>query len=334
MRLLSLFAGIGGFDLGLERAGHECVGQVEIDPACQRVLAERFPHAARWIDVREWQGNGNEHPDALVGGFPCQDLSVAGKRAGLKGERSSLFWEIVRIAKAITPTWGLFENVPGLISSHGGRDFWSVLSGLRECWPVVGYRILDSQFFGVAQRRRRVFFVCGPSERGVREVLFEPESRGGDSATGAEAGTRVAAAVGGGAYGTGRATEDDPNLVYGVGTGDGGADDNDAQAERLIVNQAISSKWAKGSSGPAGGKPGQGCPSVRTGAMVRRLTPTECERLQSFPDGWTDVPGSSDSTRYRQLGNAVTVNVAEWLGKRLAEVEERRPSGGRKKGAK
>ena len=211
MRFLSLFSGIGGVDLGLERAGHECVGQVEIDPFCQRVLAARWPGVERAADVRgtvyperagstgtdqptsegaeRTHGQGRFGPvDLLVGGFPCQDLSVAGKRAGIGGERSGLFWEIVRIAKILTPTWGIFEQVPGLVSSHRGRDMETVLAGLRECWPAVGYRILDSQHFGVPQRRRRVFFVCGPTEDGVAQVLALTEGGGGDSPAGGDAG--------------------------------------------------------------------------------------------------------------------------------------------------
>jgi DNA (cytosine-5)-methyltransferase 1 len=190
----SLFACIGGFDEGLRRAGWSCAFQVELDPFCQRVLAARFPGAARHGDVSAFAPQrGLEALDLLVGGFPCQDLSVAGKRAGLGGERSGLFYEIVRVAKLLEPTWGLFENVPGLLSSDRGRDFWLVLSGLRECWPAIGWRLLDSQHFGVAQRRRRVFLVCGPTEAGVAEVLALAEGGAGDLAAGEEAGAGAAA---------------------------------------------------------------------------------------------------------------------------------------------
>jgi DNA (cytosine-5)-methyltransferase 1 len=203
VNVVSLFSGVGGFDLGLERAGFTVVAQVENDPFCQRVLATRWPSVARWPAVREWQGNGHEPIALLVGGFPCQDLSVAGKRAGLSGLRSSLFYEYVRIAKALQPTFGLVENVPGLISSHRGRDFWLVLQGLRECWPCVGWRVVDSQYFGVPQRRRRVFLVGGPTEAGVAEVLALTESSSGDSAAGDEAGQDVAYALAASVRGTG-----------------------------------------------------------------------------------------------------------------------------------
>ncbi|MEK7112906.1 MAG: DNA cytosine methyltransferase, partial [Patescibacteria group bacterium] len=147
---LSLFAGVGGFDRALELAGFRCAGQVEIDRFGRKILRERFPHARLWRDVRRFRGtqagrlvqalradepqgradvprdrdsaagDGRVHRaagriDLLVGGFPCQDLSVAGKRAGLGGSRSGLFYEIIRIAKILRPTWGIFENVPGLL---------------------------------------------------------------------------------------------------------------------------------------------------------------------------------------------------------------------------
>ena len=255
VRELSLFAGIGGFDLGLERAGWSCAGQVELDRFCTRVLERRWPGVRRAGDVSTCftaamsglTGNdGGGRTDLLTGGFPCQDLSVAGKRAGLQGERSGLFWEIVRIQKILQAPWGLFENVPGLLSSHHGRDMWTVLHGLRECWPAVGWRILDSQHFGVPQRRRRLFFVCGPTEAGVAQILFELEGGTGHPEKGTEAGAGVAASVAvginasglrgrqpgsaatfiansltGGSHGAGvnepgRRAEDDVNLVMGT----------------------------------------------------------------------------------------------------------------------
>jgi DNA (cytosine-5)-methyltransferase 1 len=221
MNVLSLFSGIGGFDLGLERAGGRVVLQVENDPFCQRVLAARWPGVERADDVRHlqpehrrhrpyvaglngsWSADDAARVDLLVGGFPCQDLSVAGKRAGLGGSRSSLFHEFVRIAKTLAPTWGLVENVPGLLSSHRGRDFWTVLQGLRQCWPHVGWRVLDSQYFGVPQRRRRVFLVGGPTEAGVAQVLALTESGSRNLAAGSETRTDVAYALAASVRGTG-----------------------------------------------------------------------------------------------------------------------------------
>lgn len=373
MKAVSLFAGIGGFDLGLERAGFTITDQVEREPFCQRILAARWPHVTRRSDVREWTGDGHEPVDLLCGGFPCQDLSVAGRRKGLSGERSGLFWEIVRIAKAVQPTWGLFENVPGLFSAGGGRDMATVLEGLRQCWPVVGYRVLDSRYWGVAQRRRRVFFVCGPTEASVEQVLFEHEGGGGDFEEGDEAGPHIAASLRSrsckpGVNPPGRGGEDDMNIVcapligkpYGDQQGDesklivaatlkqrgrgytdevmdnlqicqaitnlgsGGPDDNEAQAGHLVTHALTGEGFDASEDGT-----GRGVPlTVSNG--VRRLTPTECERLQAFPDGWTCLcqPIEAyesmrctcpDGARYKALGNAVTVTVIEWFGRRLAQ---------------
>jgi len=358
MRFLSLFAGIGGFELGLERQGHRCAGQIEIDPFCRRVLERHWSHIPRWPDVREWKSNGDEYSsffpnesdrsaradtqlrsdgqscsrpptgsvDLLCGGFPCQDLSVAGKRAGLSGERSGLFWEIVRIAKEVKPQWGLFENVPGLLSSHHGRDMWTVLNGLRECWPIVGYRVLDSQYFGVAQRRRRVFFVCGPTESGVREILFESASSSGDFAPSGETGKRVAATlrsrtVPPSGHMAGRGGEDDMNLIVNCFNGyTGGPDDNDAQGSHLVAGTLTSGFTTKG-HGRAGVND-QEIGKLIPQNGVRRLTPIECARLQGFPDDWLclcqQIPCvCPDGPQYRALGNAVTVNVIEWFGKQF-----------------
>jgi len=375
VRFLSLFSGIGGFDLALERAGHECVGQVEIDGFCQRVLERRFT-APRWDDVvgfpeprclgpgaddgSEYRhGDGPGRIDLLCGGFPCQDLSVAGKRAGLAGERSGLFYEILRIQKIVNAPWGLFENVPGLFSSHGGRDMASVLEGLRQCWPVVGYRVLDSRYFGVPQRRRRIFFACGPTERGVEAVLFEPEGRGGDSQAGGEAGEGTA---GGAAFSTlnsggcegGFRTDPGEHLVaWALQERDAKGPDSDTKEGHLIVAHAQPTARADGvplvpilevgcRTNGDGGRDGDGIgqegdpmftlqAGKQHGGGVRRLTPTECERLQGFPDGWTclcdqDPCRCPDSPRYRALGNAVTVSVVEWLARRLPAEPPRNPS--------
>lgn len=137
MRVGSLFSGIGGFDLGLERAGMTCSWQVEIDPFCQQVLAHHWPDTQRFEDVKE-VGKHNLQPVELIcGGFPCQDLSVAGNRAGLAGERSGLWFEFARIAGELRPNWIVVENVPGLFSSNKGQDFATVLKTIAE----LGYGV-------------------------------------------------------------------------------------------------------------------------------------------------------------------------------------------------
>lgn len=216
----SLFAGIGGFDLGFERAGFRVLWQVEREPFCQKVLARRFSDVPVYDDVRTVGAHNLTPVDVIVGGFPCQDVSVAGRREGLEGERSGLFYEAARIISELKPTVVVIENVPGLLSSHGGRDFHAVLSSLAERGFRRAYRILDSRYFGVAQRRRRVFIVlrAGTSGERPREVLLESESRARRAQAGAEARTDAAATLRGrsarrGVNEPGRGGEDDSNLV-------------------------------------------------------------------------------------------------------------------------
>ncbi|NSW84083.1 MAG: DNA cytosine methyltransferase [Syntrophothermus sp.] len=179
----SLFAGIGGFDSGFEAAGMRCLWQVEIDDACNRVLERHWPGVRRYRDVKEVGGHNLERVDLICGGFPCQDLSVAGRRAGLAGERSGLFFEFMRIIDELSPAWVVIENVPGLLSSAGGGDMATVLGTLAKLGYGYAYRVLDAQYFGVAQRRRRVFIVghLGKPWSAPAKVLFEPESYDWDS---------------------------------------------------------------------------------------------------------------------------------------------------------
>jgi len=179
MKAVSLFAGVGGFDLALERAGVPVVASVEIDKHARGVLQQQFPNTTLLEDVKNVTGDqlrelGFEGSDGIiVGGFPCQDLSVAGKRAGLAGGRSGLFWEICRILDETKTKWFVLENVPGLLSSKEGRDMGTVIQALVERGYGVAYRILDAQYFGVAQRRRRIFIVgcLGDNGRAPAEVL-------------------------------------------------------------------------------------------------------------------------------------------------------------------
>ena len=184
---VSLFAGVGGFDLALERQGVKVVAAVEIDKNARGVLAHRFPNSTLFPDVTEVTGEqlraAGFIPERgiLTGGFPCQDLSVAGKRAGLAGKRSGLFWEIARLIDELSPQYFILENVPGLLSSNGGRDFGAVLRALVDRGYGVTYRVLDAQYFGVPQRRRRVFIVgcLGDTGATTSEILALSEGLSG-----------------------------------------------------------------------------------------------------------------------------------------------------------
>lgn len=206
LTVVSLFDGIGGFPLAFERAGARTVATVEIDKAAAAVSVRHFPDATHFDDVTKVTGDDLRSvgfvPDrgVITAGFPCQDLSVAGKRAGLAGSRSGLWWDVVRLLDETRSRWFLGENVPGLLSSNGGRDMGAVLGSLGDLGYGFAYRVLDAQWFGVPQRRRRVFIVghLGEPFTAAAEVLFEFSGGAGDSAAGSEAGTGVAGAVTGG----------------------------------------------------------------------------------------------------------------------------------------
>jgi len=188
---VSLFAGIEGFGIALDAAGWQCHTRCEIDDYCNRVTRGWLPvNCKSKRDVRRTSGTRFHGVGLVCGGFPCQDLSVAGKRKGLSGKRSGLFHELVRIVAEARPRWLLWENVPGLLSSDGGRDFWRVNAALAEIGYFGAWRVLDSQYFGVAQRRRRLFGLYAEGDSGARRaaaVLLEPESSGWNPAAGCSA---------------------------------------------------------------------------------------------------------------------------------------------------
>ena len=416
MRAISLFSGVEGFGIGFARAGIETVLQAEQDPWCLEVLARHYPETERVTDVRLVgrhieRGGESDHgvrggrgADLVYGGFPCQDVSVAGKRAGLDGARSGLWFEFHRVLRELRPRWAVIENVPGLLSSNQGRDFAVILDGLDELGFDVAWAVLDAQHFGVPQRRRRVFIVAGPRGRGPEQVLSLCEGCGGNPAAGEAAGEGVAGTLGGGSAdssrgyrndldgngafistipiqdarevdkqqnGIGIGSDGDPMFTLdgasrhavavslrgreGGGTAEVGGEQSNAlrasqgggDKQHVLIASAISasaghhghssprgygsdnlvassvtSKWSKGSGGPAGDEV-QNLTLATAG--VRRLTPLECERLMGWPDDYTRWTASgkeiSDSHRYRMAGNGVVATVAEWLGHRLIAVD-------------
>jgi DNA (cytosine-5)-methyltransferase 1 len=213
----SLFAGVGGFDMGFENAGWSCKFQVEWDKNCQTILNRHWPDVPKWGDVSTVSGYELPPVECIIFGSPCQDLSVAGKRAGLEGARSGLFFEAVRIIKEMRdatggtfPRWTVWENVAGALSSNQGRDFGAVISEMVETGAVLQeYALLDAQHFGVPQRRRRVFLVScfdpATAERCPDPLLSVSESVRGDSQKGKPKGQATtgttAAGFGSGSFG-------------------------------------------------------------------------------------------------------------------------------------
>lgn len=299
MRVGSLFSGIGGFDLAAHRAGHEVVWQSENDSSASETLAKNFPEIPNLGDIHEIDADRiDTELDLLVGGFPCQDYSVAGKGKGLAGDRGALWWEFHRLIGDIRPTWVLGENVPGLL--YGGRraDFETIVRSLANLGYGVVWTILDAQYFGVPQRRRRVFIVGHLGGIPRPEVLALAEGMFGHPEPSRQEGEKPVSSI------TSR-------------LGTSGPDAADAQAGWLIAfatNQRDEVRELE-IAGALAAEPGLTQGTFITTPSVRRLTPLECERLQGFPDGWTE--GVADTQRYRQLGNAVTVPVAEWIMRRF-----------------
>jgi len=347
---VSLFAGVGGFDLAMQRQGVKVVASVEIDPKCNEVLAKHFPEATQFTDVTTVKGedliNAGFTPSTgiITGGFPCQDLSVAGKRTGLGGARSGLFWEICRLLDETRAQNFILENVPGLLSSNGGKDMAVVVEALVERGYRIAWRVLDAQHFGVPQRRRRVFIVgcLGNSGRSPEEILAIGESRAGyleasrnkkknltskltngTSKSNSESviayslhGAMIGRKDTAGPMGSGFLGENKPGYTltassqarHGVVTIFHPHYYDGARIQDKTMN-TLTSRMGTG---------GNNVSMVADESSVRRLTPVECERLQGFPDNWTN--GQTDGHRYKQMGNAVAVPVVEWIIQNICDT--------------
>lgn len=311
MKYFSMFSGIGGFELGILNAmasGRQrqkenklettmpkpmckpnfglsttCIGFSEIDKYAIQIYKKHFPNHKEYGNARTI--NAEELPDFdfLIAGFPCQSFSIAGKRGGFEDTRGTLFFQIARIARAKRPKLLLLENVKGLLSHDKGKTFGTILETLSELGYVCEWQILNSKNFGVSQNRERVLIIGYFGRKGFKQV-----------------------------FPIGEIPQDDLKR-------------NKQEPGRKISN-AITGGYrkqnARGTYIMRDGRDNRSClRSGRTpelgikGMSIRRLTPTECERLQGFPDGWTE--GISNTQRYKCLGNAVTVNVIEAIMGRL-----------------
>jgi DNA (cytosine-5)-methyltransferase 1 len=168
IKFISLFSGIGGFDLGLERAGMECVAQVDIDPFCQKVLAKHWPNVERFSDVRQCGKHNLPPADLICGGFPCQPHSNAGERKGIRDERD-MWPEFYRIVCEIRPRWIVAENVPGILSSDDGKFFGGILGYLSKIGYSVEWDAISASSFSAVHERKRVFIVSYPDSTGLVE---------------------------------------------------------------------------------------------------------------------------------------------------------------------
>jgi DNA (cytosine-5)-methyltransferase 1 len=277
-----LFAGIGGFEKGLAAAGHHTELLCEIDPLAEAVLEARFPGVRIHGDIRTLDSLPRR-VDLVVGGFPCQDLSQAGRTAGIRGARSGLVGEIFRLLSLRRVKHVLLENVPFMLQLSGGHAMEVIVRSFEELGYHWAYRVVDARCFGLPQRRQRVFFLA-TLEGDPRDALFADEARELDT------------------------SEDGEPIAFGF-------------------------YWTEGTKGL--GWAANAVPTLKGGSTVGVPSPPavwlpsgeivtiglrDAERLQGFPADWT-LPAESAgrrNMRWKLVGNAVSVPVARWLGRRLA----------------
>ncbi|WP_173978252.1 DNA cytosine methyltransferase [Magnetospirillum sp. UT-4] len=393
----SVCSGIEAATVAWEPLGWRPAFLAEIEPFPSAVLAHRHPAIPNLgdmtaIDGSAWRGK----IDVLVGGTPCQAFSVAGRRKSLDDARGNLALTFVDLADAIDPTWIVWENVPGVLSTRDNA-FGCLLGGLAgEDGPLlppggrwadagcvlgpartVAWRVLDAQHFGLAQRRRRVFVVAGPGDRADPvAVLFEREGVRRDSPPRRQPQQGVAGTLAGGARRRGGFSLDDLPVAFGGNNTSGSIDiatalnacssasgRMDFETETFVTHSLRGEGFDASEDGTGRGTPlvpvafdckastpvaaGAIAPTLRAmnavgrdnaggqlavqhGMAVRRLTPTECERLQGFPDHYTRIPWRGrpadrcpDGPRYRALGNSMAVPVMAWIGNRIQAAGNR-----------
>jgi len=377
MKYLSVCSGIEAATVAWHPLGWEAAAYSEIEPFPSAVLAHHYPSVPNVGDMTKFKEWNLEPIDLLVGGTPCQSFSVAGLRKGLEDPRGNLALVYCGILDKFRPRWFVWENVPGVLSSNGGRDFGSFLGAVAELGYGFAYRVLDAQYFGVAQRRRRVFVVGYLGDwQPAAEVLFEPESLRRDTPKSREPGQEVAGTIAA-RFGISRNNHEECVVSYDMKQHHNPQPSDTVQLTTknctfirgdtpLVQSYAIqgsgsTSKTANGSGWNeevsftlnstdvhgvaqptvvhgtqdpcvsdiafAQGRNNGGENVLIQSMAVRRLTPVECERLQGFPDNYTNIPWrkadeSPDGPRYKSLGNSMAVPVMAWIGKRIADYEQ------------
>lgn len=395
MKYLSLFSGIGGFELGMlnahveathrkkNRGGEEaqktrggkgysksessgpkgrrtrqhnhiggsrqepltCVGYSEIDKYAVEIYQKRFPQHKNYGDITKIKSNKLPNFDLLVGGFPCQAFSIAGKRKGFEDTRGTLFFDIARILRSKKPRLFLLENVKGLLSHDSGNTFKTIISTLAKLGYDIQWQVLNSKNFGVPQNRERVFII-GHLRGTARPKVFPFTENNGEDIVLPTITTRVTADSNGtyvgkrsprqiiGSKSQGDRVYDPRGISVTLASQAGGLGAKTG-LYAVKIKEATKKGYAEARPGQAinlavpnsktrRGRVSDVAQTLDTGMQqhtltpdmkIRRLTPRECERLQGFPDGWTE--GISDSQRYKTLGNAVTVNVVEVIIRKI-----------------
>ena len=323
LKFIDLFAGIGGFRLGLEKHGHKCVGWCEKDKFAQKSYRAIHDTKGEWFadDITDVQPRELPEADVYCGGFPCQSFSIAGERGGFDDIRGTLIFEILRLAKERQPKYLFLENVKGLLNHDKGATFSTILKSMAEVGYDAEWQVLNSKNFGVPQNRERVFIIGhlggfgggqifpirGKNSKTIRQfgnivddsdINFKNPQRGrvynpkGISPT-------LNCMEGGGL---------EPKIAEGLNTTEEGD------------SYCVDSNYNKGTS-PGDINSGRRT-QINHDMRIRKLTPKECWRLQGFPD-WAFKKAAkvnSDSQLYRQAGNSVTIPVIYEIARRLEDV--------------
>ena len=308
MKYGSVCSGIEAASVAWHHLGWEAQWFSEIEHFPSEVLKYRFPTVENLGDMTKLTSNETFKAstiDLLVGGTPCQSFSVAGLRRGLADPRGNLMLTFLSLADAKKPRWIVWENVVGVLSSNGGKDFGTFLGALGELGYGFAYRVLDAQYFGVAQRRRRVFVVGYLGDwRVAAAVLFERESLQRDIKPSRKKRQEVTADAQGS---VGEAGDAQPIAVD-------------------TYNQTVNERTSQTIGSSASDVNHYG--AVMHSMAIRRLTPKECERLQGFPDDWTQIPYRNkpadqcpDGPRYKACGNSMAVPVMRWIGERIQLID-------------
>ena len=358
LRHLDTFTGYGGFTISAQKLGWETVGFSEIDKYASAILKYNFSNIKNYgnisdIDFRQFRGE----IDIITGGTPCQDLSVAGKGKGLEGERSGLFFEFIRAVTESEATYFVWENVKGALWSNKGWDFARVQIEMEQAGYDVWWQVINAKDFGVPQNRERIFAI-GIRKGSGREILFEQRGSGKDINkivdTGHDGtnifnpdGTGVTLKANGGGQDAKTGLYAIPNSNGNVHSLDanywkGSNNPNKSRRSQIAVREATKKGYAVAEEGDSinlsvpnsktrRGRVGKGVAqtldtasnqATLEGMRIRRLTPTECERLMGLEDNWTakgimdgEEVEISDTQRYKMCGNGVVVNCVDYIYK-------------------
>ncbi len=292
-KVASFFAGIGGFDLGCERAGMEVVFQCEVNKFCQQVLNKHWPNVPLHSDIKTLEAKSIPEANIWCGGFPCQDVSLAnqGKRKGLKGERSGLFYTYANLVRERKPDWLIIENVPGLLNSHNGADFGTLITTLDELGYGVSWRVFDAKYFGTPPRRRRVYIVASYGDMRSARVLFDDRSNPVTDKSGRGERSNFAPEVGEGLSRTD---------VF------------------SIQHASIGRKHTAGPQAKGYRNDGETYTLDSRGSADAICAPDAPYRIRKT----TGISRELDSNRLRAIGNAVAVPIVEWIAKQIIRIDK------------